>query len=518
MKRKLTELNESLSKHSSPKRRKLNNTDDIKEKETLSTHEIMTQLAKLFENIDEPNDVCICGDNQSLPLIPGLYVNTIGEIPLPICDEQLQKILSINANKQRICELNFDQFHFKNPQWNNQIQTLVHSVGKNLGCDNDSITFVEANCGKLIIYNKDTDFDFDMKTTQQADDKIIFAKLIVQLPSKYIMTNDKPVLEITHEDDVYTFGFGSTIDKPSDSHSIEAEWLTGYGKCRYDIYYASYLANNKLVKQRHKIKNGTRVVVTYNLYWNGPINIMPTISDFSISNAIDNILCKWDKNAHCPLAIYSENEYVMEGLKESQFVHDNNLIFFTASVERKVTAYDSGSGLLAHCKMGYDADYDMCNWEESEREETIVWYDENENEFDNGKYIDIDLQKYCIGYPEYDDEWEIAEQEHEGYKSAMQFTTYTIDITIFLNKELLSTIEQKKNRMLNEITNEDLRTAERNIKRTLPIGSKTNVIKLTREMMRRNLSEMIVQKSLNVMHSKGEIEFRCSGRQVYRLK
>merc|ERR1712003_594084 len=60
--------------------------------------------------------------------------------------------------------------------------------------------------------------------------------------------------------------------------------------------------------------------------------------------------------------------------------------------------------------------------------------------------------------------------------------------------------------------------AERNIKRRLPIGSKTSVNKLVSEMQRKQLSEGVINRALNIMHSRGEIEYRQRRRQVYRLK
>ena len=65
---------------------------------------------------------------------------------------------------------------------------------------------------------------------------------------------------------------------------------------------------------------------------------------------------------------------------------------------------------------------------------------------------------------------------------------------------------------------ESVQKAERNIKRRLPIGSKTNVSKLISEMSRRNLSESVVRRALDIMNSRNEIEYRARGRQVYRMK
>merc|ERR1712129_542875 len=65
---------------------------------------------------------------------------------------------------------------------------------------------------------------------------------------------------------------------------------------------------------------------------------------------------------------------------------------------------------------------------------------------------------------------------------------------------------------------ENIQKAERNIKRRLPIGSKTNVSKLVSEMSKRSLTESVINRALNIMHSRGEIEYRVRRRQVYRLK
>jgi len=65
---------------------------------------------------------------------------------------------------------------------------------------------------------------------------------------------------------------------------------------------------------------------------------------------------------------------------------------------------------------------------------------------------------------------------------------------------------------------EQIQKAERNIKRRLPIGSKTNVSKLVSEMSKRSLTESVINRALNIMHSRGEIEYRARRRQVYRLK
>jgi len=65
---------------------------------------------------------------------------------------------------------------------------------------------------------------------------------------------------------------------------------------------------------------------------------------------------------------------------------------------------------------------------------------------------------------------------------------------------------------------ESIQKCERNIRRRLPIGSSISVKNLCHEMIKRNISENIVLRSLDIMHSRGEIEFRARRKQICRKK
>ena len=56
----------------------------------------------------------------------------------------------------------------------------------------------------------------------------MFATLIIQLPSKYEVVDDKPVLTVKHKDDIYKYYFGASKDKERDYD------------CQYNVYYAAH--------------------------------------------------------------------------------------------------------------------------------------------------------------------------------------------------------------------------------------------------------------------------------------
>ena len=64
----------------------------------------------------------------------------------------------------------------------------------------------------------------------------------------------------------------------------------------------------------------------------------------------------------------------------------------------------------------------------------------------------------------------------------------------------------------------DLQKAERNIRRRVPIGTTISVKNLISEMLRRNISQTITRKCLDIMHGRNEITYVQRRTQVRRLR
>ena len=154
---------------------------------------------------------------------------------------------------------------------------------------------IKGHCYKLLIYGKDGHF-LQHRDTQKLDG--MFATLIIQLPCKYEVVDNKPILTVKHKDYVYNYYFGSNTDTIKQNNY----------DCEYNIYYAAHYCD--LMHEINKIKSGIRMAVTYNICWEGPKNIMPSISNIDkIATDIDNVLKSWDPTDRCPIAIKLDHLY-----------------------------------------------------------------------------------------------------------------------------------------------------------------------------------------------------------------
>eukprot|EP01083_Nonionella_stella_P092184 257954_1 len=425
-KRKLDATNDNNAEPPT-KRQKMNDSDNsdphTNSNSPLSTQQVVDRLTRLFSSIEQPRNLTYGNRSDVLPLIPGLHINDIGHVPLPISDAQV-KLLKL------LSSANTTDTQAIHPKWDKRIQKLIHSVSVELGCDRKTAQYVKARRHKLLIYDKDTDV---AQTTNTGELDGVFAKIVIQLPSDYAINDDNPVLMVKHGD----------ISEAFDLHE----------ESQYNIYFASFLLSGLEQETRNAIEHGTRIVVTYHLYWNGPKHLMPAIANIdTITNDVDKILTLWKSDTQYPIAICLENTPHGDGIHSlqgvdypkihslirSQTSKEMNLRVFIAEIQRTIEESDSSYALLESCKRGNSPDYDeLCDWEEHGRHDEIQhdWVDEDGTEFKFGKYVDLDLDNHCIGYDrDNDDDWEEIERTQEGYKHASQTTIYSKHIAVIFSE------------------------------------------------------------------------------------
>ena len=277
---------------------------------------VMHGLRKIFETIEQAADLTHGAKSKILPTCPGLCIEGIGEIPLPICPQQLEILLSKaskssygdgletgnDENVRKSHEFTADKFHFENPEWNKQIENVFNKIAIKLGCTVENVKYVKGYPYKLLIYQKDGHF-VEHRDTQKAEG--MFATLIVQLPSKYQVVDDKPILSVKHKDDIYEYYFGASQDKERNYD------------CAYNVYYAAHYCD--LVHQVNTIKSGTRLSITYNICWEGPRNIAPSVSNIDkVTSGIDTLLESWDiDDQRSPIGIRLDHVYTKKELSKN---------------------------------------------------------------------------------------------------------------------------------------------------------------------------------------------------------
>eukprot|EP01083_Nonionella_stella_P072142 194304_1 len=404
------------------------NSNDV-----LSTEQAVDRLSKLFEDVEQPNTLT-SGGSASLPLIPGLYVDGIGDIPLPICSHQLSALITLcspknsNDTNSNIHKLDASQFRFTNPRWNSRIQSLIHDAARNLGCT--SVGNVIGRCHKLWIHTHDVDC-IRHENKQQSDD--MFASLNVTLPSKYEIVNRQPMIVIKHK------------TKTVQHHLGHAD--------AFDIYYDCSYCN--LPHQINQIKHGTRLVLEYHLLWNGTPETMPKINSINMTRGIVDVLKCWGKNDI--MTMHLKYEGGCGGLQDvsgsnyiilydwQQACNETGYCLFTAHLrQNREYCYNMADDLSDvgsdDCRdPPDDVDFDKLDWgscwDPQEYCEDHCWSDMNGNEFKFAKYLDHKpLLQHCIHGDA--DKWEFNDEECEmEYWDAKKTEYYDKYIAICFKKE-----------------------------------------------------------------------------------
>ncbi|MGB0432314.1 MAG: 2OG-Fe(II) oxygenase, partial [Bacteroidia bacterium] len=126
-------------------------------------------------------------------VLPGLTVNGMGEIALPLQTVQAKALIQMASkapfgkgsktfvdDKVRSgWEIDANQLHFKNPQWTKFLDRSIKKLKKTLGIEEYT---VEAHLYKLLVYEKG---DFFLQHKDSEKEEGMFGSLIIGLPSEY---------------------------------------------------------------------------------------------------------------------------------------------------------------------------------------------------------------------------------------------------------------------------------------------------------------------------------------------
>eukprot|EP01084_Bolivina_argentea_P035993 66627_1 len=412
------------------KKRKLDNAnqDPPKKKQKHSNinkleplHTIMPKLSKILDQIEQPTYTSTSFGCTRLPNIPELYVDGIGYIPLPICDQQIPLLLSkcnvVSKNKTKIYELRADKFRFDNRQWTNNINSVIRSVTSNLYVKESK--YVSGKCNKLLIYNSELDGNV-RNTEEKKQNENIFATLLIQLPSKFKTVNNKPVMRVG--DERYYFG----------------------SDCRYNINCVAYYSDLKTAM--NKIDTGIRLVVQYDLFWEGSMDNKPTgIRSFDhLTKDINDVIVKWDGKK--VMAIDLQYDYDcgdgMDDLRGSDLPMVQSIIKADSQKELKLFLVNATRSIHATGYGGYvwdseegcvnDVDFDNVDrWSEGDADDNIrdEWYTLDGKEFMIGRYFELKLPTDCIGYK---NDWDHINDEHDVDERPYRTSTYRKSMVVLL--------------------------------------------------------------------------------------
>ncbi len=224
---------------------------------------ILSDVAK----IDRPADFCTSG--QWPIVLPGLNVDGVGEIGLPLSAAEAKRLIKVcrqapygkgtetvvDTKVRKVWELDPSYFSLKNTKWPLILELMLREVEAKLGLPNKTLA---AHLYKLLVYEKGG-FFLPHRDGEKLDRMV--ATLVVNLPSKH----SGGELVIRHE------GRQATISMQGAAAGTEIDFAAFYADCQHEVkpllagYRLCLTYNLVLAKPRSKVLVSATIVSSIKL-------------------------------------------------------------------------------------------------------------------------------------------------------------------------------------------------------------------------------------------------------------
>eukprot|EP00985_Skeletonema_marinoi_P002535 scaffold1048_cov135-Skeletonema_marinoi.AAC.6 len=206
----------------------------------------------VYQSIEYGNDYCgnccyadIADGSTTSPALPpiiGLSISGMGNVSLPVVDEQVSKIKSRSTSGEGgKYEIEANKIKILNPQWDKSLKKLVQNVAYKLGVNPSYLT---AELEELIYIEKG---GYIERRDDDEDDNVL-GSLIIQLPSKFSggeLTIYNPAAEDDRESFKFTLGAGK--------------------ESAYSCHFACHFSDFEY--KMAKLRSGSRVLLRYLLHY-----------------------------------------------------------------------------------------------------------------------------------------------------------------------------------------------------------------------------------------------------------
>ena len=205
-------------------------------------------IEEILASVNSPGSFAVGGSCNGKLLMPGLVVNGIGTIGLPLSENQAKELAKhcsqsqvghgsesiIDNSDRNTFEIAAKHIRFTNPTWTQELNDLTKQVCQGLGVQAHSQ--VEAKLSKLILYEEGSFFASQRKR-DMADG--VFGTLVVALPTQ--------------------FTGGEIVVKYRD----ETETFEQAGQSGFSSQYLAFYAERK--HELKRVTSGHRLCLVYNL-------------------------------------------------------------------------------------------------------------------------------------------------------------------------------------------------------------------------------------------------------------
>ncbi len=259
---------------------------------------VRDKLLEALGEVDRPGDVCTSGDR---PLVmPGLEVERLGAVGLPLTGAQAQKLIKlcrqapygkgtetvVDTDVRRVWELDPAQFKLTNPKWDDFVASIVDDVKQALGLSGRKLA---AHLYKLLVYEEGS-FFLPHRDGEKLDRMV--ATLVIGLPA----VHEGGELIVSHEGHSHEIVFGGAAS------GHELSYAAFYADCQHEI---------------RPVRSGYRLCLTYNVTLatsRGKQGIAAPAYGAN-ATAIGELLSDWSNNPDAEkLAVTLEHRYTQDGL------------------------------------------------------------------------------------------------------------------------------------------------------------------------------------------------------------
>ena len=345
--------------------------------------------------------------------LPGLRIEGVGEIGLPLNPVQLKEIINLarkapfgkgsqtvtDTSVRSAWEVDADQLSFHHKAWKKFIKKIVKEVKIGLGIEDQSI---KASLYKLLIYEQG---DFFLPHQDSEKEKDMFGTLVLGLPSKH--SGGELIIRYDGREKVVDFSQAAS---------------------NYKMPYAAFYADCE-----HEIKaviSGYRVCLVYNLI-KSPGSQHLGVSQFmeKVDEMVDLLTAVGDAIKGSPKAILLGHQYTPANFSLDNLKHHDSPRAQAIIAAAEKAGYFAKLGLVTHYQMGelegvdfyssyhnryrgYSGEADRGTMGEVYEETTTIehWSDDEMPPLGNIDIIEEDLlTELEIG------EGDAIEEEEEGY-------------------------------------------------------------------------------------------------------
>ena len=211
------------------------------------------QLLDLLNTLDEASQFCTMG--TLAPVLPGLAVEGVGDVGLPIGPVQAQQLIAqavqapygrgeetiVDTDVRRVWQMDPTHVTIHNPAWDAFITSIVDTVKGEFGIAQP----VAWDFYKLLVYETGS-FFAPHRDSEKVDG--MFATLVVCLPSQH----EGGTLMVSHD------GETKQIDFSAPEGAYNVQYAAFYTDCRHEIepvtsgYRVSLIYNLKLARRKRQ--------------------------------------------------------------------------------------------------------------------------------------------------------------------------------------------------------------------------------------------------------------------------